>query len=87
MKITRLIVRRILFLCPLLLVACTVGPDYVKPTAVETIPATYKELEVWKVAQPRDGTISERWWELYNDHDLNVLEGRVAISNLNIASA
>ncbi|MDD2542577.1 MAG: efflux transporter outer membrane subunit, partial [Desulfuromonadaceae bacterium] len=46
-----------------------------------------KELEGWKVAQPRDGTISERWWELYNDHDLNVLEGRVAISNLNIASA
>ncbi|MBW4054922.1 MAG: efflux transporter outer membrane subunit [Proteobacteria bacterium] len=78
----------ILFFCLLLSAACTVGPDYVKPTAVvETMPTAFKELEGWKVAQPRDGTMTERWWELYNDPELNTLEGRVAISNLNIASA
>ncbi len=87
MKIIAVTIRIILFFCLLLPVACTVGPDYVKPTAVETMPTAYKELEGWKVAQPRDGTMSERWWELYNDPELNTLEGRVAISNLNIASS
>lgn len=87
MKIIALTVRIILFLCLLLPVACTVGPDYVKPTPLETMPTAYKELKGWKVAQPRDVTITERWWELYNDPELNSLEGLVAISNLNIASA
>jgi len=71
----------------LLLTACTVGPDYVKPTPVETMPTAYKELKVWKVAQPDVGTISERWWEIYNDPALNALEEQVAISNLNVAVA
>lgn len=73
--------------CVLLLAACTVGPDYVRPAPVETMPAAYKELEGWKVAQPRDGSVPERWWELYNDPALNSLEERVAISNLTVASA
>lgn len=76
-----------LILCPIILAACAVGPDYVKPTAVKTMPASYKELEGWKVAQPRDGAITERWWEIYNDPILNSLEEQIAISNLNIAVA
>ena len=40
--------------CVFTLTACTVGPDYVKPSA--TTAATYKELEGtgWKPAQPAD---------------------------------
>lgn len=87
MKITSLTSRIMLVLCPLLLVACMVGPDYVRPTPVETMPTAYKELEGWKVAQPRDCQIPERWWELYNDPILNSLVEQVAISNLTIASA
>ena len=71
----------------LLSAACTVGPDYVRPTPVETMPTAYKELEGWKVAQPQDGAIGERWWELYHDPILNSLVEQVAISNLNIAAA
>jgi hypothetical protein len=32
-----------------LLAGCTVGPDYVRPTAL--VPITFKELEDWKGAQ------------------------------------
>ena len=76
-----------LLFCTLLSAACTVGPDYVKPTPVATMPATFKESEGWKVAQPQDGALSERWWELYGDPVLNSLEEQVAISNLTVASA
>ncbi|MGA3084490.1 MAG: efflux transporter outer membrane subunit [Thermodesulfobacteriota bacterium] len=87
MKITSLAFRIMVVLCPLLLAACTVGPDYIRPTAVETMPPAYKELEGWKVAQPGDGNIPSRWWELYNDPILNSLEQQIVISNLTIASA
>lgn len=87
MKTSVLIVRKIFIYCSLLLSACTVGPDYVKPTPVETMPVTYKELQGWKVAQPRDGALPEKWWEIYNDPVLNALAEQVAISNLSIASA
>jgi len=74
-------------ICLLLPAACTVGPDYIRPAALETMPTAYKELEGWKVAEPRDGTIPERWWEIYHDPVLNALEEQVAISNFTIASA
>ena len=35
-----------------LLIACKVGPDYVRPKAVT--PGAYKEMTGWKVAQPQD---------------------------------
>ncbi len=69
----------------LMLGACSVGPDYVKPT-VET-PAAYKEGEGWKQAQPADTLLKPKWWELFNDTDLNRLEEQVTISNQNIALA
>ena len=45
---------------PLLLAilsACTVGPDYVKPKA--DTPASYKEVEGWKKANPRTMFLAE----------------------------
>jgi len=80
-------IRIILTLCSLLPCGCTVGPDYVRPTPVETMPTSFKEQQGWKVAQPQDGTLSERWWELYHDPVLNSLEEQVALSNLNVAAA
>jgi NodT family efflux transporter outer membrane factor (OMF) lipoprotein len=69
----------------LLLTACTVGPDYVRP-AVES-PAAFKEMDGWKPAQPRDQEIKGKWWEAYNDPLLNGLEEQVNISNQNLAQA
>ena len=86
-KFTSLTAQIIIVLCLLVLTSCTVGPDYVRPTAVETMPPAYKELESWKVAQPSDGIVPNRWWELYYDPILNSLEQQIVISNLTIASA
>ncbi|MGO9013708.1 MAG: efflux transporter outer membrane subunit [Dissulfurispiraceae bacterium] len=68
-----------------LLTACTVGPDYVRPTAV--VPASYKEAAGWKAAQPKDNCIKGAWWEIFNDPRLNALEEQVNISNQNIIAA
>src|SRR5512143_3580232 len=68
-----------------LLSGCAVGPDYVKPTAV--VPDSYKEMEGWKVAEPKDHLIRGAWWEIFGDPYLNGLEEQANFSNQNIAVA
>jgi NodT family efflux transporter outer membrane factor (OMF) lipoprotein len=68
-----------------LIAGCTVGPNYARPTM--NIPAGYKEMDGWKIAQPRDETLRGRWWEMFGDPVLNALESQVDISNQNIAQA
>jgi NodT family efflux transporter outer membrane factor (OMF) lipoprotein len=67
------------------LAGCTVGPKYQTPT-VQT-PAAYKENKDWKVATPQDAAVREKWWEIYNDPQLNSLEDQVNVSNQTIAAA
>jgi len=77
----------------LLFSACTPGPRYAKPT-VPTPPA-YKELapsaagpqSEWKASQPQDQVIRGKWWEIFNDPQLNALEERVDVSNQNLKIA
>lgn len=69
----------------MLLSACAVGPDYVRP-AVE-MPTAFKESAGWKIAKPRDQEIRGKWWEIYNDPLLNSLEEQVSISNQTLAQA
>jgi len=69
----------------LLISACSVGPDYVRP-AFET-PAAYKENEASKSSQSLDVVVSRNWWEIFADPELNTLEDQVEISNQNIAQA
>src|SRR3989442_5521456 len=74
----------------LFLGACTVGPKYRKPT-VQTPPA-YKErgpvagepTAGWKTAQPGDQMTRGKWWEIFNDPQLNRLEEQVNVSNQNL---
>jgi NodT family efflux transporter outer membrane factor (OMF) lipoprotein len=68
-----------------LLAGCTVGPKYSKPS-VATPPA-FKESEGWKVAQPSDGAIKGKWWEMFNNPELNALEEKVSVDNQNVASS
>jgi len=68
-----------------LLIACTVGPNYVKPTA--EAPDAFKELNGWKKAQPKEDAIRGAWWELFNAPQLNALEEKINISNQNLAAA
>jgi NodT family efflux transporter outer membrane factor (OMF) lipoprotein len=69
----------------LALTACTVGPDYVRPTA--PVPIAFKESEGWKIAQPKDARIGQGWWKLFNDPQLSALEEQVVISNQNVLAA
>src|SRR6202035_3697373 len=72
---------------------CTVGPKYHTPSAPtpfayrELTPANFPTTDGWKVAQPKDDEIRGKWWEVYNDAELNALEEQVNISNQSIAAA
>ena len=67
------------------LAACTVGPNYVRPTA--PVPAAFKESEGWKIARPGEGRLGQDWWKLFNDPQLTALEEQVVISNQNLLAA
>jgi len=65
---------------------CTSGPKYVRPD-VET-PAAYKEVPPgWKTAQPSDEISKGKWWEVYQDAQLNSFEEQVTVSNQTIRAA
>ena len=63
---------------------CMVGPKYQRPSV--PAPVAYGEAppEGWKEAQPTDGVIRGKWWEAYQDSELNTLEDQVNISNQNV---
>jgi len=69
----------------MLLGACTVGPDYVRPTA--DTPVAFKESQGWKMAQPRDQELRGNWWEAFNDPLLNEMMEQVNLSNQNLVQA
>ena len=76
-----------------LLGGCTVGPKYHTPSAPtptayrELTPANFPTTDGWKVAQPKDDELRGKWWEIYNDPQLNALEDQIDISNQSIAAA
>ena len=74
-----------LVLAALLLGGCTVGPKYVRPSA--EVPATYKDAGEWKLAQPSDALAKGKWWEVYQDPQLDALEEQVTVSNQNLKAA
>jgi NodT family efflux transporter outer membrane factor (OMF) lipoprotein len=65
--------------------ACSVGPDYVRPDM--QVPASFKEAQGWKVAQPQDELPRGKWWEIFGDQELNALVEQVEVSNQNIYAA
>lgn len=65
--------------------ACTVGPDYVKPEM--KAPAAFKETQGWKTAEPQDELPRGKWWEIFGDKELNTLIEQVEVSNQNIRAA
>ena len=77
----------------LLLCGCNLAPHYdaprVQPSAQfkEAVSGGDSASQGWKPAEPRDAAIRSKWWEAYEDPQLNDLEERVAISNQNIIAA
>jgi NodT family efflux transporter outer membrane factor (OMF) lipoprotein len=75
-----------------MLTGCNVGPKYVPPSATapaafKESPAQFKESEGWTVAQPQDATLRGKWWEIYNEPELNALEEELNVDNQNIQQA
>jgi len=79
-----------LLLCSLL-TACTPGPKYRAPAPPALAAKSYKESTVnfqdtegWKVASPQDAMLHGKWWEIFNDPELNGYEDQLEINNQNI---
>jgi len=75
-----------------MLAGCNVGPKYLPPTmtapsAFKESPAQFKEVDGWTVAQPQDEALRGKWWEIYNEPELNALEEQLNIDNQNIRQA
>jgi NodT family efflux transporter outer membrane factor (OMF) lipoprotein len=74
----------------LVLSGCVVGPKYHPPAApapaavYKESPTQFKETEGWTVAQPADAKLRGKWWEIFNDPELNALEDQLDINNQNI---
>jgi len=74
----------------LMLSGCVVGPKYhppsppAPPAVYKESPARFKETEGWTVAQPADAKLRGKWWEIFNDPELNALEDQLNIDNQNI---
>jgi NodT family efflux transporter outer membrane factor (OMF) lipoprotein len=62
-----------------------VGPKYVRPAT--EVPADYKENSNFSVAQPSDAIAKGKWWEIYQDAQLNSLEEQIAVSNPSLKAA
>jgi NodT family efflux transporter outer membrane factor (OMF) lipoprotein len=83
-------------LTPLLVSGCKVGPNYHQPSA-PTAPAFMEDaLAVpppnppnggWKQVAPADSAIRGKWWEIYNDPQLNELEEKIAVSNQSLKAS
>lgn len=76
-----------------LLGGCRVGPKYVAPNMPappafkEAAPAAYTDAPpgTWTPAQPQDAALKGKWWEVFNEPELNGLEEQLDINNQNIA--
>ncbi len=82
------------------LTACKpVGPNYNRPGYAP--PSVYKEIGAsavvvpppnpqggaWQPANPSDGMLKGKWWETYQDPQLNLLEERVETNNVQLRQA
>jgi NodT family efflux transporter outer membrane factor (OMF) lipoprotein len=80
-------------LAALLLASCTVGPKYTKPAVPvtpvykESPPESFRESGNWKQAQPGDTKLPGHWWEIFGDSQLNALEERIDVANLDLKVA
>ena len=54
------------------------------PSNTKASDPTLGGLGLWTVAKPQDATLRGKWWEIYNDPELNVLEEQLNINNQNI---
>src|SRR5690606_35147350 len=100
---TRVLIRLALASTVLMLGACTVGPDYTRPSM--DVGLSYKELlesgklgeqmvgastpavKGWVPAQPSDAVLRGDWWQVFGDPALSDLMATLQHANLDIIQA
>lgn len=83
----------LLALAAVTLTGCHVGPKYVKPVVPpppafkESAPSAYSNTlpGTWTPAKPQDAVLKGKWWETFNEPELNTLEEQLDINNQNLA--
>ena len=77
-----------------LLSGCRMGPRYSPPAPPAVTAPNYKESTVnfqdqegWKVASPQDAMLRGKWWEVFNEPELNALEEQLIVNNQNIKAS
>jgi len=65
---------------------CAVGPRYSRPST--PVPPAFKEVpQGWKQAHPSDQVLRGKWWEIFQDPELNALEEQINVSNQTLRAA
>ncbi len=75
----------VLLVAGIFVTGCAVGPKYKVPAV--TAPPAYKESANWKPAQPNEQQLGGNWWEIFQDPQLDKLEGQINVSNQNLKAA
>ena len=82
-----------------LISACKVGPNFQRPdvppppeykgtgSTGALVPPPNPQGGTWKPASPSDGMLRGKWWEIYQDPQLNALEEQIAPQNQNLRAA
>ncbi|MDE1161593.1 MAG: efflux transporter outer membrane subunit [Acidobacteriaceae bacterium] len=82
-----------IFAASALLAGCRVGAKYVRPNMPAPPAESYKENSAgtvdaqhngWKQANPSDAMLRGKWWEVFQDPQLNALEERLNVNDQNI---
>jgi NodT family efflux transporter outer membrane factor (OMF) lipoprotein len=85
-----------LMLCALgaiVLQGCTVGPRYkapsfqAPPVFKESAPQQAPDGTTWEQAKPNDAALRGKWWEIYQEPELNSLEDKLNTDNQSIAQS
>jgi multidrug efflux system outer membrane protein len=79
------VLRGAVWTAALLSASCAVGPDYHKPAA--EVPPAWQPEPPWHEAEPNDAGLKGRWWELFQDPELNPLVERALANNQNLRVA
>ncbi len=67
------------------LAGCAVGPDYEAPKP--QLPGGYHLLDAQQASKTQAGAINSRWWQTFNDPQLNSLIDRAVEGNLTLQQA
>ena len=80
------------FCAALLLLGCTVGPDYQRPAALgkNPLPSVFAEAKSgnpgkWKQASPSAHLPRGAWWKIFGDGELNRIEAQATADNQTLA--